>query len=141
MKKEGCNLLEYKGSRGIRQVERHRDIRDETPEEVSDERIRFGRGGTLPVGLTKGEEDATPLGLCGGGAHTTQGSACGATLGYYPESRWDSQKVGEPLESRWDYRENVYVFLFLFGIPKEIWMLSHFSLGFIRKWVCLPLLL
>lgn len=63
------------------------------------------------MGLMDGMEDATPLGLCGDGTHTTQGSACGATLGYRTESRWDSQR-------------NVDVVLFLFGIPKEMCVFS-----------------
>jgi len=47
-------------------------------------------GGTLPVGLTRGEEGATPTGLSHGGRRVTLGSACGTTQGYRPESRWDS---------------------------------------------------
>ncbi len=90
------------------------------------------------MGLTKGEEDATPLGLCGGGAHTTQGSACGATLGYYPESRWDSQKranlwnpVGIP--RKWANLWNPV------GITGKMCMFSFSSLEFPKKYGCCPI--
>lgn len=60
MKKEGCSLRGYNGPRGIRQVERHRDVGKECPEGASDDRPGLAR--SAYPGSRLGDQ-STPRGL------------------------------------------------------------------------------